>query len=245
MRETPGLEYHDVVTEKYQKNLLDFAEDETSHEFQEFKKEVESKNGRIRIMIHPFYDDSRNADKVDKGLMRLIQADESKSLPIIIFEAKSSMERTKEYLSESTKSAKHHIYYVPTYIHSPTPDIRTDKLESGKQNDARWDKVVEILKTLGVKEVIVGGLLLGIIPEPSKSNLMSDEYTKQRLDKGAKNVDYSLEFCVGRAIAEFAKRDLDVELSGIVGGTYGGTKANLLKTERMRSLNYPEEEGEE
>ncbi len=233
---------------KYQKNFLEMDLESNAQDVLELKERIAKYGGMIRIMVHPLFELNETnraevfprAEETERGLRTLISKGKNNSPAIFIFEENKNMQQTQEYLQKEVKQADNTLYYVPTLSNDPRPHFsepnpKTDELPG------EWNRIYELFIQAGVKEALVGGIILKMFKtyERDKTNMDEANFMKQRAEQGARNFDYDLEGCVGMAIRKLSERGMKVHLSNFFSADYPGlTRSHITKTEGMRSPNY-------
>lgn len=117
-------------------------------------------------------------------------------------------------------------YIVPTFYESPVPVTPANTEEYDEKN---WKVLINVLKDLGIKTVLIGGILFKVNPEKSLMFDLKDFY-KQRQVAGAKDTGYDLEGCVAGAIGALQK-NFKIELSAL---NFPSRRQELIKIENHK-----------
>lgn len=235
---------------KYQKNFIEMDLDSDDPDVLELKNRIAKYNGTVRIMVHPlfeFNEESRKevfprAEETERGLKTLIAKGKEGSPAMFIFEESRSINQTQEYLQNEIKQAGNVIYYIPTAASDPRPDIleipgNTDELPGA------WNRIYAMFQKAGVKEALIGGIILKMFKTYESDKLNPDEanFLQQRAEQGAQNLEYTLEGCVGMTIRKLSDRGMKTHLSNFFSADYELNRSKITKAEKMRSPNYPKD----
>ena len=122
------------------------------------------------------------------------------------------------YLDQNNRNSNNKVYIIPSHWGNPEPDFSdnatTDHYrEVGTQEELQnWLKLVSVFRGLGVKTVVIGGTTLEVVDEIN-IDIGAKAYKQQRINRGAKNVDYSLKGCAGGAAYYLSAAGFDVQIS--------------------------------
>jgi len=201
-------------------NLFDISKEG----FKKLSERIKDAKGLIRIFIHPFYeyyysDPNEKTDFARSKLMTkgLIEKNLSKNIdvvpPLIIFEGRDSIESYRDEIIPSLARSTNETYFVPTFNFNSTPNPFYDPGDDDKEKmDTEWKIMNDLLSSLGVTKIVLGGYQMGFSSEKPDTNIDYIDYHQQRKQKGAKNQKYFPKNCVGNAYAYLSKQ-FDVELS--------------------------------
>lgn len=228
---------------KIKRNLFELSGEERA----ELERRIKENNGLARVIVHPFYpvnfdyDSRRFADKEARNLEkkkkdfevfqasidRLFNSNPGKSPPIIVFEEEFNLENDKD--SYMDRNYRNEPYVIPTFTDRPVPKLSPGENLLGKDFDEQrnWKKLKEVLKSLGIKKMLMGGMQLNVSPnegwkewfirEMEAYEKMKVAFKKIKDTKGLNEFgkpDYVLHGCVGNTIAELMD-DFDIEISNI------------------------------
>lgn len=241
---------------KHQKNFLEM--DLESPEGDELVERVAKYKGVVRIMVHPLFEslnsrreeDFPRAKLTEEGLKSLIAKGKEGAPPIFVMEESWAMEDTQKYLQQNVVSAENVIYYIPTLDHDPAPDFGQEQTGASSYKK-EWDRLAALLKDIGVKEALIGGIILRVY---KKSKIAKKDpqkqYVNQRKTEGAKDVEYLLAGCVGGTVEDLSNRGIKTKLSNFFSSANDDsqgdlTRADIVKLEKFRSLKHPETGGEQ
>ena len=203
-----------------------------AEEQENLTQRISQSQGVIHLDIHPYYFDydpgnperavmppnnHQRYEAIKQNLADDLAQCES-SIPRFILEEKEHLITTANKINRINKQSGNAAYIIPTHWGNPEPDFsdslkpdhyRGINIEEGEQN---WTELAALLTKLGVKSVIIGGTTLEVKPgqDPDPGSVA---YSEQRLKKGAKNVDYTLQGCAGGAIHYLAAAGFDIEIS--------------------------------
>lgn len=146
-------------------NVLSLTEEER----ETLKSRIAESQGLVRIVIHPYYlkqiaslsDSSEykiklhgpRATIVEESFDRMLKA--KSTVPIMLFDSEERIGGTKQKIDPILKASGNELYLVPTYDASPVPSAKVSKSVEGE-----WKFFIDIMKNLGVKRLIVGGMYL-------------------------------------------------------------------------------------
>lgn len=182
---TEELKHKETAPSAHLENLLEFDVTHPDERVLELKERLQKNRGAMRVIVHPYYEANLNAERhanpeyqkrnpniaiVEQGLIKMIEMASEKSPPIVIFEDKHDLTTTTKRLCPYLEKSKGTIYVVPTHWHDPapqysnvddSPDGPYQELETmKKERGEHWEKFLEMLRSLGVKSIVVGGMLL-------------------------------------------------------------------------------------
>lgn len=164
------------------------------------KEVIQQSHGRIRLIVHPYYDFSvYNTSSYGIPLQRILGSSNEKSLPIIIMEEEGRVNEVTKYLRNDrvvSETIKNKLYWILTYDSDPRPLF--NETTDLSDEDADWQRLLTALKELGVKEILLGG---------------------QSLDAQEEKLGKPSEMSWGRCVNEVKIRlstDFNVRLSNIV-----------------------------
>jgi hypothetical protein len=215
--EQPHDDLQDQESEKKRKYVEDLQE-LTEDQKEILKAKVEKHKGLVRIFIHPYYSEQQQTNEhlyegnrvtiVEQGLERLLAA--NKLPPTILFEPQKHVHSTIEKLAPILERSGNNIYLVKTNDHTPTPYTPN---ETAEEEFHSWQKLIAILKELGIKKCLIGGMYLWAM-EINATNLNR------------------LQGCVGAATSVL-KSDFEIEISNLA---HPSSRKNLI-----RPYSFPEE----
>ncbi len=139
----------------------------TEEEKEALRARVLESKGLARIMVHPYYIaqkrmhdpdvlqhyDLNRVGIVENGFKRILET--GSNTPVVLFEAHGMVSHTVGKINKFLEKSKNSIYLVPTYPDNPRPYFPNYRY-SGEE----WHKLIELLKDLGIKKLIIGGMLL-------------------------------------------------------------------------------------
>ncbi|KKQ04026.1 MAG: hypothetical protein US18_C0021G0004 [Parcubacteria group bacterium GW2011_GWB1_36_5] len=181
----------------------------TSKEKQALQERIEKWQGLVRIFVHPMYEkwrgneseyindpDNQKLVQIEEVLSKLLAMPENKTPPIVIMEERVFIKELEKWLKENSQgSSQEGVYFVKTCRDDPTPKLR-------KITTDPWKLLTEILRGLGVRKILIGGMQLGVLWHKK-------DWTQK---------DPFLERCVGIAISHLSKDkggEFEVELSAL------------------------------
>lgn len=184
---------------------------------------IERYGGRVRIIVHPYFDElSGNVKfaRYTEVLTRLFGSESKQSIPMIIFEEggykyRQTQGRVETMIPEANKEK---IFFIPTFDCSPIPDISySGTLKCWQKTEADrcavWNKLMQAMSGLGIKQVLVGGQQLKVY----KGNYDWDGgYLKAQFE--SRGNDCLNGFCLGNCVGTTAIRlaeKFEVEISNI------------------------------
>lgn len=169
------------------------------------KTEVQRASNRVFIIVHPYFEgyghDSHS--KTDPHLARVVQridkflaSASTRKPPIIIFEPHVSLPSTEQRVRGlQSDSSVGSIYFMPTKKADPTPELTIELPNGDGPGKGLWSDVIDALRYLGVKKVLLGGMYL------RTSGTIDPQYVRG---------------CVNYTWRQLA-RHFDVEISSFVG----------------------------
>jgi len=194
----------------------------SEQELAQFKAEVEASNGMLLVAVHPFNQAVENNPLTtvgrDEAEIKEIEK-RQEMLPRIFSRVLNKLNRspmllfdTKEIAEQSGKLLKTNSLFW----------VRASSIRSKPEKGSR-KQLVDILKSVGVKEMIIGGSRLSIWPDADYAGLME---THQWQPEGSEEV-YQINGCVAGAIVTF-ENDFKITLSNF---TIPDRRADIKKYE--------------
>jgi len=176
-------------------------------DFTELKDCVERNKGIVRIMVHPYFVEQKIPDPgdriksavqgfevVEKGFKNILQV--KSSTPVFLFEGYNQIPNTREKISPILKESGRKIYFIPTFPDDSIPFV--DRKSNKRGQKRNWNVLIETMKLLGVKKIMIGGMTFII-----RTNRFSDGLEGKSLDG-----------CMGDII-EKLKGDFEIEVSNL------------------------------
>ena len=175
--------------------------DATESQLENLRKESSKFGHKVRVIVHPFYEVEDKSNMKTSAVIRLLKSDSDQRLPILIFEEsdKCSLYTQSSNTLENQKGAG--IYLVPTVIGAPHPT-------------GGWEKLEDILKKAGIKNMLIGGRYLTYQDEMDGVADYQSHF-KNVLERQGYNPPSSLAGCVGIVAGIFSKSDFNIQLSNI------------------------------
>lgn len=145
--EWPAFTHNFLILDEEEKQIL--------------RKRIEVSKGTIRIVVHPYfmrtaedYERERQRpgariDIVEKSFERMLA--QKGDTPILLFEGYDQIPSTLQEIFSILQNSGNELYILPTIPNDPTPVWLLKEKES-------WKKFVGMLKDLGVKKCIIGGI---------------------------------------------------------------------------------------
>ncbi len=184
------------LVERNVNNPLDYPRELfnlSDSEIDEVKRQVNAVGGLARVFVHPYYDLNCGRvvcpGKVSRGLERILTSSSPLTPPVIIFEEVDMVDETWRRLRPMLQKTEKKVFFIKTMQHSPIP-IKPAFVRNNSF-DARWEAIIEVLRRLGVKTVLIGGQRLSI------------HYFSY------------LSGCVGYTASVFSKSGIKVEISSL------------------------------
>ena len=168
-----------------------------------FKEAVKKSNGLVLLFVHPYYRENydwseyeavekQNAERTMDRIDKFISSKSPNRPPIIVFEESKKINETEDYLHEIAPNSE--VLVTPTIDGTPLPALPgSNHVVSPAQIAQAWPPMIKNLKYLGVKKILLGGMMLDA-----------------RTWTGARYLYLSK--CVGAA-HDSLERDFDVEIS--------------------------------
>ncbi len=192
-----------------QRYILDLTE-LTQENGERLEERLRQCGGLIRIFVHPLYEKWRHGNwyrdkseyiqlvRIEEALIRLLSMSEEDAPPILILEEEAHEPTFERWLArEYQEGTRTKPYFIRTLPDNPTPAI------VGESEADIWTRFRKLLKILGVKKILLGGLRLEV-----------DSTKKDWTGKGP-----WVARCVGIALSYLAKEkggEFEVELSGLI-----------------------------
>ena len=162
------------------------------------KKDIEYCSGIIRVFIHPYYRknnevlqiDEKQKQRYEKGLKLMFESISMEKPPVFIMEEKIAV---PNFISEVIKILKDKVYLIKTHEDTAEPDIIEQSGDYENDVKKNWTELIEKLKSLGVKKIIIGG-----------REFIVDSFDNKKVTA-----------CVGNAINNLSK-DFEIEISNLV-----------------------------
>lgn len=206
-------------------NVVSMSDDERST----LRQRIKSFDGKIRIFIHPFYEENRNGvcfsehkelglypyiDIIKTGMTRILSKKSKNTPPVFIFEELDKIEETAKKIAKMNKESGNTTYFVPTQNNSSEPKFTNENVFDAGHYEETWKKVVEFFKGIETRKILIGGMRLTI------------EYTGQpgKELKGTMLNEICFSRCVGSAIELLAK-SFEIEVSNL---THPHNRLDLL-----------------
>lgn len=183
-------------------NFLELSEAEENL----LKKRIEENQGLIRVFVHPYFEkispflNKKRAEQMkvmNLALQKILSLPEEKTPPILFFEEEEEIPQLEEGIGDI--ELKNKIYTIPTFSCNPGPRINKEEFNV-KTIEKNWKVVIDKLKSLEVKKILIGGIQLLAFAEASFSPDKSDEIKYQG--------------CVGGAINHLSE-NFDIEISNL------------------------------
>lgn len=171
------------------------------------------------VFVHPFYlgfpslilEQDKKITLMQTAIKRLLQKRSEQTPPLFIFEEEQKLLACRQFLNHPRTNIRQDCYLIPTQPHSPEPTID-------------WPPLLDLLEEVGMKKVIIGGMYLKIIRAHEPGGSL---YHQQRQQKGALNLNYTLNRCCGKAALWLATR-FEVDFCAL---TYPQTRKDIEKVE--------------
>lgn len=161
------------------------------------KEAVSRSDNFAMILMHPYYHGYRdNQDREFDSLLSDLLKSEKDDLPIFIFEDNPAV---RKYSSVEGNSHNRFVCMVPTHAGAPHPIIG-------------WDKLVDIFKEVGIKDLVMAGKYL-TYQEENDGLAKYQTLLKGQLEKQGLNLDRTLAACVGISAGVLAQNDFNIHLS--------------------------------
>jgi len=206
LSQEPGLE---MGQRKAVVNLLEIDPiDDSNPDVRLIKERIKGNNGIIRIVMHSFFERSEGAIPNDpreealiRSLQQLVTTDTAQKTPVVVFEEQIDTINTQTILSRWQQGQKHSepsvVYLVPTYTGDPDPKFTPSSqgyVDDGVDRDENWARFVNLLSSLGVKKIMLGG-----------ARLMSDQFrTDERFQENGKAIEGCVNHASHRLSGQFA-----------------------------------------
>ena len=170
---------------------------------EKFKEAVEKSDGLILLFVHPYFREdyewseyeTKSKEKAERTMERIDKFISSKSPnrpPVIVFEESKKINETENYLREIAPNSE--VLITPTIDGTSLPALPgSNHVVSPAAIEQAWLPMIKSLKYLGVKKILVGGMMLD-----------ARTWTGERY--------LYLSKCVGAA-HDSLKKDFDVEVS--------------------------------
>jgi len=169
--------------------LLDFWKHQ---EDKHLRESVESSEGEIDLLVHPFAvinTDGIKRDQVKVQLResrkhkeRVVESIGTSTRPVLILEEEEGVDHTQVLLM--TNRIKKPVYLIGTWVSNPEP-------LKGKRRGEGWDEFIERLKSLGVSRVNLGGRFYCEDSQGKEMGCVSEARDKL-VDDFTVNIDKSL-----------------------------------------------------
>jgi hypothetical protein len=198
-----------------------------SIEQDELRKQIENQEGRLDILVHPYFEPhllyDESATKYDRQRNKFIKDALANRKPLIILEDERSKADRAPYLRRRYSNGQ--LYVVPTYHGASIPILPEHEAELSAMSSldrdmssvgnelVSWDYFGDILKKIGVKRIQMGGRYL-IIREKSTEKLISSLDGQIHVNEWLKENKIP-SGCVGTAGKELARRGIDVFFSSV------------------------------
>lgn len=234
----------EVHKPKYVHELFNLSPEEQN----DLTQRVAEHNGLIRIFVHPsfispdFYQGPKNKrirqriNAIAYTMDKIAASDPKKAPPTIIMDRDDNFEELEANLGEVINESHscNHIYLAPTRPYTPDP-LPPGIEYSIEKSHTVWDWYNNFLKSLGVSKIILSGQELFIYPRSDSDKMPAStdvgayqHYKKQRIDKGAANVDYVPTSCIGMAVTNLSEM-FDVEFSSL---TAPNSRIDIINMEK-------------
>ncbi len=132
-------------------------------ELENFRADVERSRGLMLLLVHPYFvkedpqfADDMHAKRTMQRTDKFIASESAHRPPIVILEENGRTEETARYVSEIGHYARSQVLMAPTMPAAPYP-VSSDI----GNNQGSVSPLIPVLKHLGVKKVLIGGMLLG------------------------------------------------------------------------------------
>lgn len=230
------------------RRIFELSEDEEKN----LKEKTKQHNGLIRIFVHPNFDphikkDPNKSQQMNIAFQKILNSP-SKKPPIFIMdsvkEADCSFlynkkqfpdETIDKYIENSsgTEYESHDgVIIIPTEPYRPVP------LLPGARNDEEaFAKLINKLKSLGIKKILIGGTELMVPSKPSGIQYLMSGDTPSIIKHGGNNIMDFCYRCLGATIRELRK-DFEIELSSLT-APHSRREINDF-TKKNKDLDYKE-----
>jgi len=129
----------------------------SEHERDIIEERIQNYNGLIRIFVHPYFTtDSRFTDRINTIVSAVLSGEGPATIIMEDY-------RQIESLYYKVRSAlKNDVYVAPTFEDSgePYPDNDSVLREGESFHGSNWTKYIDLLKSLGVGKIIIGGIYI-------------------------------------------------------------------------------------
>ncbi|MFO0703340.1 MAG: hypothetical protein U0525_01285 [Patescibacteria group bacterium] len=200
----------------------------TRHDALALSQDLQRSNGLARVFVHPFFDthvevdfnnikpefidNYKKAMRLRNSVLKIAQNQNPAKPPILILEEKPFVIHTAA-LMLSVNASQTHVF--PTIQYAPVPYYDdNDSLDSNPFNANRqfaiqaYDRFVLLMRTLGMKSMIIGGANLTISSDPAHYRIANS------LGKHGDIVGHHLKQCVG-SFARNMYGHMDIQMSNI------------------------------
>ncbi len=241
---SPEKFYNQEESEGFEKRVFLLSE-LTEEQKISFKERAAKFDGTIRFFMHPFFandfGDYYHASKTeDKGdayssflvLGRCLSLPPENTPPIVVADVEEKISETSKLCTEWSKNSKNSSYLLPTYPNSPVPNFYHSQKFDNKSLNKEWQKLIDLFKELGVKNILLSGMYLSEYSEElhSKTGKISIPISVNGKDA---NVDFANECIV--SIIDCLGEDFDIEMSN---ATYPMDRKRFFKHLKSSALGH-------
>jgi len=133
------------------------------------RSDIERSDGLVMLFVHPYFAEKRewndHESELKAGAVRnvrrtdaFISNESQRKPPIIIFEQSSDMQATIERIRASGPSGT--VLIAPTIQGWPTPSEPVSDYHFPYEVEANWEPMKRVLRYLGVRKILLGGMYL-------------------------------------------------------------------------------------
>lgn len=231
--------------------LLELSKEEVA----KLIERIDKFDGTIRLFVHPLFGYLYKNSEEDSGMsdsdykeaarksvtatMKVLSAKPEDTPPVLVFEEDQMFESSSKLYNKIADVSGQDYYLVETHHNKSTPRIAKTAENDDREflgDPESWSIFIEILKQLGVKKIIAGGASFRMkqISDEDEKEFHEDldayygSYRRQRLKKGAKNIQYTIGHCLGTAVNHLS-HEFDISLSNL---TYPDTRKDRREIEK-------------